>query len=61
MSREFPESDWKKFRVLKALALERFSEETLRQVAAISNDSSRKKPTSGIWPFTSSSTSGTKI
>lgn len=36
MSRDFPESDWKKFRELRDIALERFCDRTLKQIARTS-------------------------
>ena len=36
MSRDVPESDWKKFKTLRAAALERFCERTLAEIAKLS-------------------------
>lgn len=41
MSIDFPESDWKVFRRLERIALERFCERVLSQVTSIASDSSR--------------------
>jgi hypothetical protein len=41
MSLDFPESDWKVFRRLDRIALERFCESALGQVMSIASDSSR--------------------
>lgn len=38
MSREFPESDWKVFRELRELALQRFCQRVLIEVEQISSD-----------------------
>ena len=35
MSESFPESDWKRFRKLREVALERFCERVLREIGAI--------------------------
>ena len=39
--REFPEADWKVFRRLRAVALERFCEQILRQVVSTCSDPSK--------------------
>lgn len=39
MLREFPESDWKVFRQLRQLALERFCERILKEVEQLSSNS----------------------
>lgn len=41
MSRRFPESDWKVFRQLRELALQRFCERVLIEVEQISSDSAK--------------------
>ena len=38
MSREFPESDWREFRQLRELALQRFCQRVLAEVERISSD-----------------------
>ena len=41
MSREFPEADWKRFRVLKDLALQRFCQRILDEVKYVITEPSR--------------------
>lgn len=41
MSHEFPESDWKVFRELQTVALERFCERVLAEVERLSSGSGR--------------------
>ncbi len=41
MSREIPESDWKVFRDLRNVALERFCERVLAKIGRLSSDSSK--------------------
>lgn len=45
MARQIPESDWKKFRRLREVALERFSDRILKEIASLASD-----PSSGPHP-----------
>lgn len=41
MTRDFPESDWKRFRQLSTVALDRICERVLRELTAIAADASQ--------------------